>query len=473
MAHEAIINFLFNSEGAMREIDNFKSRFSKALDGLAESASGIGKILGVGGGLTAGFAVKSMMDHIKLINDLKIAYSEMPIEEIGRFSNALRLMGAAPEEATDALHSMQEVINKAVLEGGNLPKLMTHLGLRVKDANGKTKTAVQLFKELDAAIRKSNLTEEGINEVLKETGLSGGAFTAMKRLVTQSDRERAEFEKKLNKFWVPSAEDAKRIQKFSDSINTLKLRFDELGKVLLDLGFQSIIDGINKGIDQFNNASPETQKSIIYIIAALSLLKPALKTLKSLHGLLQLSGAVFSPWLILGAVFLAVANNIGGCKDKLDEWLSEYNEWVKQLKEDHPFLAEFAQQLADLGQAILHPIDTLTKHWEAMTKAWRELKEELPLDLFSDKTPAEKGFNFVNKALDWMGAETVKTNIPTGSIDNSVQITNYITADMSGDVDRDKFRAFTDRIAEGVERGTRNGLKNMSIQFGGQTVGGR
>ena len=95
MAHEAIINFLFNTEGAVRELDNFKSRFSKAIDGLADSASKIGTIFGIGGGITGGFAVKNVMDNIQRMNDLIVRYSDLPVEEVGKFSNALRLLGAS------------------------------------------------------------------------------------------------------------------------------------------------------------------------------------------------------------------------------------------------------------------------------------------------------------------------------------------------------------------------------------------
>lgn len=497
MAHEAIINFLFNSEGAMREIDNFKSRFSKALDGLAESASGIGKILGVGGGLTAGFAVKSMMDHIKLINDLKIAYSEMPIEEIGRFSNALRLMGATPEEATDALNSMQDVINRVALDGGNLPKFMTDLGLRIEDDKGRIKTAIELAKELDEALRHGKgktWREAGINAALKEAGLSGGAFTAMKRLVTQNDEEREEFEKKLNKFWVPSAEDAERIQKFSDSINTLKLRFDELGKVLLDLGFQSIIDGINKGIEKFNKASPETQKTILYLVAGLMLLKPTISTIKNVTKALKALGSVFKVGgglLALAALIGMVVFNVGGAHDALDEWIKGFEKWADEVEKEHPKVGKFLKMLGKAAEWISHPWDKIFENFgdyilEA-EKKWNEFKEflkqpfELP-DWIKELSKAyDKGERTVGKFLYEMLPEQAQQKVSTfvqgSNVNNepNVQITNYITADMSGDVDRDKFRAFTDRIAEGVERGTKKGLglQNMSIQFGGQTVGGR
>lgn len=407
MAHEAIINFLFNTEGAVRELDNFKSRFSKAIDGLADSASKIGTIFGIGGGITGGFAIKNVMDNIQRMNDLIVHFSDLPIEEVGKFSNALRLLGASPEEATSALESLERVIQEAI-PSGRLPQYMEQLGLRLYDENGKVKNSIQLFKELDEKLRsiKDKTQRDAlINKILgSEVGLSGGAFTAMKRLVMQTEKERRDFEGSLGKFWTPSAEDAKRIQNFSDSINTLKVRFDELGKVLLDLGAGKIIDGINKVIDTFNKSSPETQKNILYLIAGLTLLKPTISTIKKLASAFKLLGGVASSGgglLALASLIGMVIFNIGGAHDALDQWIKGFEEWADEIEKEHPKVGAFLKMLGKAAEWISHPWDKIFENFgdsilEA-EKKWDEFKDWL-LQPFELPEWLEKLSNLYDKA---------------------------------------------------------------------------
>ena len=475
MAHEAIINFLFNSEGAIREIDNFKSRFSQALDGLADTASNIGKIFGVGGGLASFFSIKDFMEHIKLIGDLNVAYSNLPIEKIGRFSNAMELLGASDEEVISSLTSIQKLTANVKATGQGWPGLLNVLIGSPTKANGQMKTSLEILEELDEGIRRyeeagKKLDEGQINKLLEDLGFSGSAFTAMKRYLAQSAEERKKFEKRLDTLWTPSEEDVKLQRDFADSLNELRIRFRELGKVLLDLGLGKIINGITEAIKKFNEASPETQKAILGITASLILLKPGIKSLKGLKNLLSLGGGVLGPWILLGAVYLAIANNIGGSKDALDEWLKTYNDWVAKLEKDHPFLAEFAKQIGDLGQAILHPIDTLKEHWEAMTKAFRELMDMVP-DFLWDKNKGntEKGFKLVDKMLEFSGAQVVK--VPPQAEDEKVNNSKSLVFNpiynitVEGNMDEEtayKLGGYVNRL----------GLDSIARQAGGLNTGG-
>ncbi|MBQ3311694.1 phage tail tape measure protein [bacterium] len=478
MAHEAIINFLFNSEGAMREIDNFKSRFSKALDGLADSASKIGTIFGISGGITGGFAIKNVMDNIQRMNDLIVRYSDLPIEEVGRFSNALRLLGATPEEATGALESLERVIQEAI-PSGRLPQYMEQLGLKLHDENGNVKTSIKLYKELDEKLRAIKDTTKRdllINKIIgSEVGLSGGAFTAMKRLVMQSEDERKAFSEKLGKFWTPSEEDAKRIQNFSDSINSLKVRFDELGKVLLDLGAKDLIDWLNKGIERFNNASPDTQKGIMYLIAGLILLKPTIKTIKGLANAFKLLGGVVTSGgglLTLATLIGMVAFNIGGAHDALDEWIKGFEKWADEVEKEHPKVGKFLKMLGKAGEWISHPWDKLFENFGdsilAAEKKWEDFKEWL-------STPFELP-DWMKDIVDWFREDekntksVIKSPINNPSLNNkNITFNTNFNFEVKGNMSEEtgkKLVEYSDNILRKFQ------LQDYAIQIGAQNLSG-
>lgn len=407
MAHEAIINFLFNSEGAIREIDNFKSRFSNALDGLASAASNVGKVLGVGGGLTSFFSVKDFMEHIKLIGDLNTLYNNLPINKIGRFANAMELLGSSDEEAVASLRSMQKMLESLRSEkGGKYLHILQKIGVQPFDeATKELKDAITLFEEIDESLRHGlgkTMYEGQKTKLFEDLGMSSDQLVAAIRYVNQTDDELKELNETLDKMWAPDESDVERLRKFNKSLATLQNKFRELGKTLLDLGLGNIIDAFNKAIEQFIKASPETQKAIIEIAGALMTLGPGIVLLRSLIGLLPLMALVLA---------LLVAFNVGGLHDELDKRIEDFDKWNKELEKEHPILAAFGKQLSDFGKAMSHPWDTLKTSFSQiindMKAIWDDFKKWL-------QTPFELpqwAKDWIDAVKKWFGLDSVnKTN---------------------------------------------------------------
>jgi hypothetical protein len=461
MAHEAIINFLFNSEGAMREIDNFKSRFSKALDGLADSASNIGKVLGVGGGLATFFSAKDFMDHIRAIGDLNTLYNNLPIDKIGRFSNAMELLGASDEEAVASLKGLQDMMAKLEgPDGGQFIPLLQNIGVQpIDEATGKIKDAITLFMEIDESLRHglgTALKDTQRTQLFEKLGLSGDSLTAVMRYVNQTDEELANLNKTLDKMWTPDESDVNRLRNFDKSLALLRNTFRKLGKTLIDLGLGNLIDNFNKAIGKFIELSPDTQKAIMYFIGALIMMKPALKTLEMMRDLLKLPSSLISPWLLFAGVYALVANNIGGSKDALEELLKKYNEWVKTLKDDHPFLAEFAKQIGDLFQAILHPIDTFIKAWNGLKKDWNSL--------FGNDNDVEtlqpEVKEVYNAFVPEMETKTPISNSSSNS--NNINVENAINVIVNGEMSETQGRQLGTNTGRYILETITNAAKNIS-----------
>ena len=264
----------------------------------------------------------------------------------------------------------------------------------------------------------------------------------------QSEKERQDFEGRLGKFWTPSAEDAKRIQNFSDSINTLKVRFDELGKVLLDLGAGKVIDGINKATDAFNKASPETQQNILYLIAGLTLLKPTISTIKKLASAFKLLGSFASTGvglLALASLFGMVVFNIGDAHDALDQWIKGFEEWADEIEKEHPTVGAFLTMLGKAAEWISHPWDKIFENFgDAILEAerkWDEFKEwlmqpfELPswikkLSSLYDKAEMKTGevlYNLLPEDMQKSITNAVKPNVPVNIPNNGTTNNKNIT----------------------------------------------
>lgn len=56
MSNNAVINFLFNSENAVRQIDTFTSKFNQTMDALSNSA--VGKFGRVAAAVGSAFSIK-------------------------------------------------------------------------------------------------------------------------------------------------------------------------------------------------------------------------------------------------------------------------------------------------------------------------------------------------------------------------------------------------------------------------------
>lgn len=470
MAHEAIINFLFNSEGAMREIDNFKSRFSKALDGLADSASNIGKVLGVGGGLATFFSAKDFMDHIRALGDLNTLYNNLPIDKIGRFSNAMELLGASDEEAVASLKSMQKMLeNLRSPEGGKYLNILQNIGVQPFDeATGKLKDAITLFYEIDESLRHGlgkTMYEGQKTKLFEDLGMSGDQLVAAIRYINQTDEQLKDLNKTLDKMWTPDESDVNRLRNFDKSLALLRNTFRKLGKTLIDLGLGNLIDNFNKAIERFINISPDTQKAIMYFVGGLIMLKPTLKTLKTMHELLKLPGSLISPWFLFAGVYALIANNIGGSKDALDDLLKKYNEWVKTLTDDHPFLAEFAKQIGDLFQAILHPLDTFIKAWNGLKKDWNAL--------FGNKTEIESSSPKVKKTYNTsVPNSNIKTQTPISESstkkETNVNVENAINVYVNGNMSETQSR----QLGANLGRYISETFKIEAMNIGGNNIVG-
>lgn len=377
MANEAVINFLFNTQGAMRGLDNFKSKFSSVLDGIENSA--IGKFTAIGSAIAGAFSIKSFVDYTKTMADFSTTWRSMPIEKVSRFANLMQLMNRKADfkESIGALGALQQKLNDFRENPSSRPKLWDVLGINLTDANGRFKNALEIMDELIVKYREyqknakegEKIDDSMVTDLLQSMGLSEPMVVAMKKRMDQSEDDFEAYTEKLGKMFEASGKDFETIEKFQESITKLESAFRKFGKSLLENGFiKDAIEGITSAIEKFNDLDEDTQKKIFGIAFAFMALGPALKVLKGV-------GWLFNPWIIFLGLIVAVANNVGGLKDKLEEFKKKYDDWANDVEQKHPFLGKLLKEFGAILDGLLHPIDNLKKAWADLMKEFSGVPE--------------------------------------------------------------------------------------------------
>lgn len=374
MSNTAVINFLFNSQGAINELENFKSRFGSAIDSIQNSA--IVKFGALGATLAGIFSVKDLVEHTELIGELNTKYHDLiDTTKASKFSNLIELLGGTDTEAVQAMDKLQGVVQD--LNQGKAPDFIKMLGLQARDANGKLKDSVTFAKELREAMKPYSNAQQ--TKWLEELGVYS---PAMKRFMSMTDDELAEYTAKAEKMGVVSEESYQRVLKFREAIARLRGAFRRLGETILKLGLGTLIDKITDSMEKFLDLDEESQEKIMAMAAAFTVLflavKPATNIIKLVASAVKLIAAL-SPAVIAAAAIVgliaAVTFNIGGFNDKLESYLASYNKWVEEISKEHPNAGRFLKQLAELAQDVLHPIEALKKAYNGLAEVfgWKKM----------------------------------------------------------------------------------------------------
>lgn len=379
MSNNAVINFLFNSQGAINELEQFKKNFGSAIDSIQNSA--IVKFGALGATLAGIFSVKDLVEHTELIGELNTKYRDLiTTSEASKFSNLIELLGGSDTDAVQAMDKLQSVVQD--LNQGKAPDFIKMLGLQARDANGNLKDSVTFAKELRQAMKPYSNAQQ--TKWLEELGIYS---PAMKRFMTMSEEELAEYTTKAEKMGVVSEESYQRVLKFKEAIASLRGAFRRLGDTILKLGLGSLIDKVTEAMNRFIDLDEESQNKILGIAAAFTVfflaLKPANNIIKLVTSAIKLIAAV-SPAVIGAAAIVgliaAITFNIGGFRDKLDEYLESYNKWVAEISKEHPLAGNFLKQLGEIAKSVLHPIEALVDAYNKLAGVfgWNkiELQEE-------------------------------------------------------------------------------------------------
>lgn len=375
MSNNAIINFLFNSQGAVNQLNEFKNKFSNVVSSIENSA--IGKFGAIGASLASIFSVKSLVDHAKQVDALHMKYRDLlSLGDVSHFSNLYRLLGGKDEEAMSSLERAQQLVQD--LARGIAPKELAVLGITeaIDKETGKLKSGVQLLEELREVLR--TYTPSQRTDFLKKLGLDSAT---MQKYMNLNGEKLDKYNKAAKEMGEISQETIDRIDAWNFSVARLRGSFEKLGETLLKLGAGKLVDALTEALEKFCELPEETQMGIMLIVGGLMMLKPALSITRNIYALAKAFGALavsLAPYLFI-AFIVAVIFNIGGLRDALDDCLKSFREWIDEFSKEHPFAASLLKQLADLADAILHPIKEMERAQALWNSLWADFEREHPI----------------------------------------------------------------------------------------------
>ena len=355
----AVINFVVNTQAARQQIQNFKNNISTAAKNISNNVVGkFGGLVGLGGGLKA---LTDAYQRIKQISDLSSKF-KLPVQEVSKFSNTMSLFGASTEESLSAIENIQQaIIDYRTTGGGALKAVAAQVGLSLTNADGSMKNSMQVIEDLRQKFK--GLSASAQVKVAQELGLSN---PAMLRMLRASDEEYAQMKAKGSSMNVVTEEMADKVQKMNRLIAELKLRWQEVGGVLINYalkGLRLLTDGIQK----FNELSKGTQKTILTVVGAFLALAPAISIIKGIVSLFvgakALVTAVLIPLKLMPTLIAGIGTAIKA---------------ITLILATNPIVAAIMSIIAAIVLCI--------RHWDDITAAvtWFVDKASQTLDTFGN-----------------------------------------------------------------------------------------
>lgn len=373
MANNAVINFLFNSQGAMRELNNFKQKFTSAIDAIENS--GIGQFARLGSAIAGAFSIKSFLDYAKAVNDFKIMFESTPTQQIGKFVNSMRMLNreTTSESALSGLKGWANMWLDVKQGIGDLPIILKSMNIQYEDANKNLRPVTEIYDEFIQKARDYYhlLSEEdkkkygeALTGEIGKYGFGEDLIVATKKLIMMDEDLYREHQKTIGRMYTPSEEDNKSAEEFGKSITLLSNAFQRLGGTLArNKLIKTFIREFTEAIENFTKLPEDTQNKILVIAGVLMAFGPGLKILRAILPLIN-------PFGMFVGLIASFALNLGGVRDKADEALKSWQSFIDEFKKKHELKGSFLQELHDLVYDVLHPI-------EALKKAWDELKREI------------------------------------------------------------------------------------------------
>lgn len=380
MANNAIINFLFNSKGAEKELSNFKSKFQKTIDTISNSF--VGK-LGALGTAFAGFAgIKNLYEKTLKIADLVNKWPDLDVKGVSIFSNVLSQFGGSADEAIDALDAIEGAVKDLRLHAsGPFKELATTVGISLQKADGSWKSAIEILGDLRQAFR--GLNQDAKVDTLEKLGIYS---PAMLKLLTSTDAEFARVAQKASSFGVIDERSIKSAERMREAIATLKQSFLSLAMAALPV-IVPLVDRISAGFQLLASKSEEVRGAILAVGTAFGFLSPIATVLKvfgsvfsGVVGIIGTSiGVVLKLLSVFKALGLFLTTNPCGLAlmgiatiaylvienwDTVKGWFVSFYKWLTNLTWD---------DLINLAETALNTI----MDWEKVKKWFKKFSETL------------------------------------------------------------------------------------------------
>lgn len=358
------IEFVANTRKALQAVDNFKKRVGNSMDAIAKS-TGVKWF-------SAGSIISSLINAGNTIKDIyetgDFARSfDLPVEEVGKFTNAVKLLGGSSDDAFSSMSILQKGLADLRTEGkGVLVELAQRTGLSVGRLGSDFRTA---FDEIRRAYKR--LGREGKIELREKLGLTS---PAMIKMLEATNEEYEALLQKAEKPGVANAKSYRALDRAREAFGGLKTSMNSATMSIVE-DLVPAIDKVSNFMDRITQGDIQNKKGVIWSFLFAGTMPLMLKILASV---LSLPGALAT----LGGLTAYGVNKMGAeefGKRFLDQLMEIPKGMWKVIKD---VVKEFAQ----IPKYILGAIFGNSKDWffglgkylpEISKDPWEEISKSI------------------------------------------------------------------------------------------------
>ncbi len=220
--------------------------------------TGIGMITKLGAGLGIGAVAfnyfnLNMIDAIDTQNDLAITLG-VSIQALQEWGFVAQLSGSSAQAYESSIGGLSQAIGDTANDVGRAKAIFEKMGISVKDATGKVKSADVVMEELRQKLKGLEKTEK--ISILSKLGID----RSMLQMLESSDESINKLRLQARALGITTDEEKEKVAEYKDSMDTLGFAFTALAtkmqisltpaiKELAD-NFVTMIEDNKKGIDK-------------------------------------------------------------------------------------------------------------------------------------------------------------------------------------------------------------------------------
>lgn len=333
--------------------------------------TGIGMISKLGAGLGIGAVAfnyfnLNMIDAIDTQNDLAITLG-VSIQALQEWGYVATLSGSSAQAYEASIGGLSQAIGDTANDVGRAKAIFEKMGISVKDATGKVKSADIVMEELRQKLKGLEKTEK--ISILSKLGID----RSMLQMMEASDESINKLRLQARALGITTDEEKEKVADYKDSMDTLGFAFTALAtkmqisltpaiKELAD-NFVSMIEDNKKSIDKMMEVVRLTGVAFTNfgkaLIGVFSNMTDGQKHLLALIGGMYALNKVFnlSPigriMTLIGGLILVVDDltvGFAGGKSVIKEWFESFN--IDILNRVLATLGQFAVGFAQIGFAV-------------------------------------------------------------------------------------------------------------------------
>ena len=473
------------------ELDTVSAGLVATINGFGDSFDNAGKYADV----FANACNNSALDVNSLSDAMSVA---APIFAAAGYNvnDAALYMGVMANngiEASVAANSLKTGMARLVEPSKQGAEWMEKLGINVKNTDGTMKDSVTIQKELHDSFATLSESEQ----IAAASAIFGkNQMSNWLALINSSPEDVAKLNEQLAQTGTTSEMAEKMMSGFGGSIEQIKSGIDvaatSLGEALAP-AISKVAEWIQKGVDWFNNLSPEGQRAIAIIMAIVAAIGPLLVVLGVLAGLignimliLPMVGGAFAAIaapvaIAIAAIAAAIAIGVLLYKnwDKIKEKAAQLKDWVvSKFKSMKDGIVNIFQGIKDGMVSRLEAAKDLIKGIIDKIKGFLNFKFKLPhikLPHFAIDPPGWSVGDLLHGVIPSLGIKWYAK----GGIFNNPQLIGIGDTPHGGEAALpldpfwDRFDKMADRIVEAVQNGGDPGMQGTAVFQGNIMVDGQ